>query len=115
LSQPTTTDPVVTAWNEQHPLIARRKAWSSWSSAQYALASEGENVMTQILVWDATVFKQPGSGGKVWRDCTHVGLVAYTMWCAKANGIGYCQTLVREGRGVQWLGTLLPKEVGNMF
>jgi len=73
------------------------------------------DAMTQLLVWEATVFKQPGSGGKVWRDCTHVGLVAYTMWCAKANGIGYCQTLVREDRGVQWLGTLLPKEVGNMF
>ena len=53
---------------------------------------------TQILVWEMTIFKQPGSGSKVWRDCTNVGSIAYTMCCAKADGIGNCQSLVRENR-----------------
>jgi len=44
--------------------------------------------MAQILVWEMTISKQPGSSGKVWRDCTHVGSIAYTMLCAKENGVG---------------------------
>ncbi len=69
---------------------------------------------TQILVQEKTVVKQPGSIGKVWSDQTHVGSIIYAMHCAEANGIGYCQTLVRENRGVQWPGSLVPN-VDDMF
>jgi len=72
------------------------------------------DAVTQILVLEMAVFLQMDSSGKVGRDCTHVGSITYTMCCAKANGIGCCQTLIKEDRGVQWPGLLLPK-VDHMF
>jgi len=53
----------------------------------------------QVLVWEMTVFEQPGSSGKAGRGCTHVGSITNVMCCSKTNGIGGNLTLVGENRG----------------
>jgi len=45
------------------------------------------DVAAKVLVWKATVFKQPGNSGKIWGGSTHIQSITDDMCHAKPESI----------------------------